>query len=446
MRVSVQVTVTLASDGETSAVDPCTRAFPTWTTTGSSPLPTVTGVHSFTGSEAGGNTVDRLRRRVHRRDRRHLRRRRRHESRGQLRRDADPVQVPAFQDGVTTCDQDGSCFAATRERDERHLPDAGRRSTTPNGSSTTSSILPLYEGAIAFADDGVLPAPPGEEAAPAATEYDYVPTPTITSISTTNGPFSLASENGDRVVTIKGIGFNLAALDWVNFGDPTLAASQQFFSLVSVTGTEIQIIAPAFGDGRPSRRRTSRSASRRPRDCRTVNATYAGVSDDHERAGDGGPTAGTAAGPDTGGTPIDVEGVGLREPGHDSDVRRRRPDPFSFGTQYNFTANSDTDLTSTTVAAEPGDCRHAGLHGHGLLAADVRRQRHRRRVLPLSAGRSEDRLDHPKLRSGERRNRGHDHGREPRLRDQRLLRQRRPRTVPRTPRRCSTAARRTRSR
>ena len=44
-------------------------------------------------------------------------------------------------------------------------------------------------------------------------------------------------------MTIKGTGFNLAALEWVAFGDPTHADSQAF-NLVTVTGTEIQVVAP----------------------------------------------------------------------------------------------------------------------------------------------------------------------------------------------------------
>src|SRR6185312_12421799 len=149
--------------------------------------------------------------------------------------------------------------------------------TTPNGSSTTSTILPLYEGAIAFADDGVLPAPPGDEAAPAATEYDYVPAPHITSISTTGGPASLASENGDSVVTIHGTGFNLASLDWVNFGDPTQASSQQFFNLVEVTGTKIEIVAPAFGGETVDTSNVPVSVQSAAGLSNQTNATYAGA-------------------------------------------------------------------------------------------------------------------------------------------------------------------------
>ncbi|HEY3811063.1 MAG TPA: hypothetical protein VGL49_06480, partial [Acidimicrobiales bacterium] len=56
--------------------------------------------------------------------------------------------------------------------------------TNANGSSATSTILPLYEGAFTPNALGVIPAPSGQEAAPQPDEYDYVPAPTITSIST----------------------------------------------------------------------------------------------------------------------------------------------------------------------------------------------------------------------------------------------------------------------
>ena len=226
--------------------------------------------------------------------------------------------------------------------------------TTPNGSSVShkARILPLYEGAIVFDDNGVIPAPPGEEAAPAATEYDYVPTPTITSISTSGGPASLASENGDSVVTITGKGFNVAALEWINFGDPTPASSQQFFNLVSVTGTKIEILAPGLEnfsvnpESVPVRRQDARGPSR------TGRTRCTPAFPDLQRAGD--------SGPDRRHECRACHGWHAdRHQGHwisnqvlavtFNDVAT----PFSFGTQYNFTANSNTDLTTKTVSQNP---------------------------------------------------------------------------------------------
>ena len=354
----VQVTVTLASDGETSAVDPVHTAFLYVDKTGSSQLPTVTGVHSFTGSDAGGNTVTVF-------------------GAGftpgttsvtfggvagtnaSVNASGTQVEVtvPAFQNGVTTCDQDGSSFDATQNA-TNDICQTQVVVTTPNGSSTTSTILPLYEGAIVFASDGVLPAPPGEEAAPAATEYDYVPAPQITSISTSGGAASLASENGDSVVTIHGKGFNLASLDWVNFGSPTQASSQQFFNLVEVTGTKIEILAPDFPNtlGRDLTLNTANvpvSVQSAAGLSNQTNATYAGVPTISSVLATAGPTAQTNAGPDTGGTPIDVRGSGFANQVVAITFDDVNSGPFSIGTQYNFTANSNTDLTTTTVAQNP---------------------------------------------------------------------------------------------
>jgi hypothetical protein len=343
----VQVTVTLG-DGETSAVN-----LNSWFTyvdkNGSSqPLPTVTGVHNYAGSELGGNTVDVL-------------------GAGFTGATAVTfggvpgtivsntgtdirVTVPAFQAG-TACDQDGSTFG------ENALNDICQTQvvvTTPNGSSPTATILPAYEGAVTFADDGVLPTPPGEEAAPAATEYDYVPEPTISSISTNHGgPGSLASENGGSVVTILGKGFNVAALEWVNFGDPTKADSQQFFNIVSLTGTKIEIAAPGLASNTVEPVAVPVSVQTAAGLSNSTHAAYAGVPTVSSVVATAGPTAGTPAGPDTGGTPIDVKGRGFANQVLAVVFNDFGDGPFSFGTQYNFTANSDTDLSTKTVAQNP---------------------------------------------------------------------------------------------
>jgi hypothetical protein len=260
--------------------------------------------------------------------------------------------VPAFENGTTNCVQDGSSFDPS-ENATNDVCQAQVEVTTPNGTSTDSTILPLYEGAFDVAGDGVIPAPAGQEGAPAATEYDYVPKPTITSISTSSGGAgSLASEEGGSVVTILGTGFNLATLDWVNFGSPTQASSQQFFSLVSVTGTKIEIQAPGFDS-------LTIHPATLPVTIQTVaglsnstNATYAGVPTVSAVQATAGPTAGTNAGPDTGGTPIEIDGSGFADQALAvtfNDVATA----FSFGTQYNFTAASDTKLSTTTVGQNP---------------------------------------------------------------------------------------------
>src|SRR5205085_1853413 len=137
-------------------------------------------------------------------------------------------------------------------------------------------ILPLYEGDASFSALGVVPAPAGEEPAPASTEYDYFPPAAITSISTNAGPFSLASEEGDSVVTIKGTGLNLAGLQWVNFGDPSQADSQNI-NYVSVTGTQIQIVAPPLAALTVDALTVPVTVQTIAGLSGSVNATYAGV-------------------------------------------------------------------------------------------------------------------------------------------------------------------------
>jgi hypothetical protein len=348
-----QVTVTL-DDGETSAPN-ASSWFSYVDENGSSqPIPAVTGVHAFAGPEAGGNVVQIF---------------------GSGFTGATGVTfggvsvgggnftvvndwkilatVPAFGGG-TTCDQDGSSYG-TGENATNDVCQAQVVVTNANGSSNTSTILPLYEGAFAFNDHAVIPAPPGEEAAPAATEYDYLPGPTITSISTDNGPASLASEYGGTVVTIHGTGFNLAGLEGVDFGDPTQASSQNFFNLIEVTGTEIQIAAPPLDENFD----TTTDTTTIPVAIQSIaglssptDATYAGIPEVDGVTATFGPTAGTNAGPDTGGTPIDIVGNGFADQSLVV-LFNDAVSPFSLGTQYNFSVNSDEDLTTNTVPQNP---------------------------------------------------------------------------------------------
>jgi hypothetical protein len=347
-----QIVVTL-TDGETSAPNP-NSIFTYVDENGSSQVvPAVTSVHAFAGPESGGNTVQIF---------------------GSGFTNATDVTfgdvsvgagnftvdndwkitatVPAFSGLNTTCAQDGSSFDPSQNA-SNDICQTQVVVTNANGSSATSSILPLYEGAFAFNDHGVIPAPSGQEPAPAPTEYDYVPAPTITSISTDgNDPSTFASEEGGTLVTIDGSGFNLATLESVDFGDPTQESSQNFFNLVEVTGTEIQILAPPTPD-------ITADSTTVPVSIQTVaglssstDATYAGIPDVSSVLATSGSTQDTNAGPDTGGTPIDISGQGFDEvlgPVLFADNFAG----FSFGTQYNYAVNSDTDVTTTTVAQNP---------------------------------------------------------------------------------------------
>lgn len=343
----VQVVVTL-TDGESSAPGPGS-AFTYVDNNGANSIPSITSVGPYGGPDAGGNVV-------------HIY--------GSGFTGATGVKignvaatgvtvlhdweiaatVPAFTSGNTACVQNGSSYG-TGETATTDVCQVQVVVSNTHGSSQKATILPLYEGDATYNALGAIPAPAGEEPAPAPTEYDYFPPPTITSISTSNGPASLASEFGDSVVTIKGTGLNLAGLEWVDFGDPSQYDSQDF-NLVTVTGTEIQIAAPALAEATVDTLTTPVSVKTIAGHSAPVTATYAGIPTVTGVTATAGPTSGKAAGPDTGGTPIEVTGSGFQNQilgiGFADALG-----PFSLGTQYSFTAKSDADLISTTVAQNP---------------------------------------------------------------------------------------------
>ena len=343
----VQVVVTL-NDGESSPPSPGS-AFTYVDNNGSGSLPSVTSVGPYGGPDAGGNTVTIY---------------------GAGFTGATGVKfgnvaasgytvlhdweisatVPAYS-GATDCAQDGSSFG-TGENATNDVCQVQVVVSNANGPSKNATILPLYEGDASFSALGVIPAPAGQEPAPAPTEYDYFPPPTITSISTDDGPWSLASEDGSSVITITGTGLNGAGLKWVNFGDPTSADSQNF-DLVTVTGTTIQIVAPPFEAPTTGTATVPVTVQTIAGQTVTVEATYAGIPTVDGVLASAGPTAGEPGGPNTGGTPIDVTGQGFA--GQVLAIAFVDAlGPFTIGTQYNVTTNSDTDLTSTTVPQNPG--------------------------------------------------------------------------------------------
>ena len=116
--------------------------------------------------------------------------------------------------------------------------------TSAAGSSPTAPILPALSGAVVFNAQGVVVPTPETEIAPAATEFDYAPTPTITSVVP-----DPADASGSTPVTIIGTGFNLDTFEWVNFGPPSSTASEQV-QISSITPTQITIVPPGGSAGR----------------------------------------------------------------------------------------------------------------------------------------------------------------------------------------------------
>ncbi len=225
---------------------------------------------------------------------------------------------------------------------------------TSSATNKTGKILPPLEGPFSFNSMGVPDIPPGCgcEVAPVPTEFDYVPTPKVTSVSTAAGLGALASENGDTVITVRGAGLNLQTLDWADIGDPTLDTSIDF-PPVFVSGTELQIVAnpqdvtadvltlpfsvrSLAGQSAPS----TVAYAGIPTVSSVVNTTNSTLLD------------GVPGAVDTGGTPLRLDGQGFA----DQVLGVQFVDslsPFSLGTQSTFTANSDSSLSTQTVAQNP---------------------------------------------------------------------------------------------
>jgi hypothetical protein len=229
------------------------------------------------------------------------------------------------------------------------------RVSNPHGTSATGRIRPPDEGAVVVNSLGVLVAPPGCgcETMQAPTEFDYAPKPAITSVSTSAGAASLASENGGTVITVHGKGLGPLTVDWADFGNPALESSMDT-DYVFLTGTEMQIVAPGQA--------LTIDPSRVPFSVKTLagqsapaTVTYAGVPKVTAVVNTTNSTEldGTYGAPDTGRTPIQVSGQGfagqLIAPIEFTDTSS----PFSLGTQYTFTVNGNTSLSTQTVAQNP---------------------------------------------------------------------------------------------
>ncbi len=226
---------------------------------------------------------------------------------------------------------------------------------SPHGISATGSILPPAEGAVVVNSLGALVAPPGCtcETMQGPTEFDYVPAPSVTSVSTSAGPASFASEKGGTLVTVRGTGLDPLTIDWADFGRPGLESSMDT-SYVFLTGTEMQIVAPGQALT-VDRSGTAFSVKTPAGQSGPATVTYAGLPDVTSvlNTANSKTLDGTSGAPDTGGTPILVTGRGfagqLIAPVKFIDSRS----PYSVGTQYTFTVHGNTSLSTQTVAQNP---------------------------------------------------------------------------------------------
>lgn len=261
---------------------------------------------------------------------------------------------PAYSSGAT-CSPLPTTGVFTGENAKNDICQVQVRVAGRHGTSATGRILPPAEGAVIINALGDLVPPPGChcETMQAPTEFDYLPAPSVTSVSTSSGAASLASEKGSTVITVRGAGFDPLTIDWADVGNPAQASSMDT-SYVFLTGTEMQIVAPSQA--------LTVGPLRMPFSVKTLagqsppaTMTYAGVPKVTAVVNTVNSTEldGTYGAPDTGRTPIGVSGRGftgqLVPPIEFTDTNS----PFSVGTQYTFTVNSNTSLSTQTVAQDP---------------------------------------------------------------------------------------------
>jgi hypothetical protein len=272
------------------------------------------------------------------------------------------VTPPPFSATNTACAALPSTGDYEGENASNDICQAQVQVTGPHGASKTAKILPPLEGQIAVDSEGAFVTPPGCgcEARPAVSEFDYVPAPAITSVSTASGAAELASEHGGTLITVHGRGLNFLTMDWASLGNPAkeagqLAVSEDFKFL---TGTEAQIALPAVVGAEEA----TVDAVSLPFSFRT----QAGLSPESAVTYAGVPTVsgatnlesskrldGAIGAVDTGGTPIEVTGEGFSG----QLVRVEFLDsigPFSEGSQFTFAAASNTQLSTQTVSVNPG--------------------------------------------------------------------------------------------
>ena len=231
------------------------------------------------------------------------------------------------------------------------------------GASPRTTIRPGYTGPAVPNGAGFIQPSPGTEVTPAPSEYDYVPRPTIRSI--TPDP---ADASGSTPVTITGSGFDILTFDWVDFGSPVDYVNQDS-SLLSIGPDQIVLDPP------------SASVKRQP--ARLAGGvsitTLGGIAASRPFAYAGVPSVTSISprgGPDTGGEHLTLRGSGL---GDTTSVRF-----VGAGSPRLRRLGQDGLVDHRRRPGGPAERRsRRGLLGLGLLCARERvatQSRHLRRV------------------------------------------------------------------
>jgi hypothetical protein len=235
---------------------------------------------------------------------------------------------------------------------------------TPGGSSAPAPILPPYQGAYSPDLYGGFPAPSGCgcETAPAASEYDYLALPTITSVSAGTGSDGQIYLNalGHSTVTVHGTGFDILGYQWANLG-PWNDASSADLTLTSISPTVLTLSAPVAPPGAmlplslPLTVQTlaspdSQDLSSGPSPSNAVTLVYAPVPTESALAGGGR----HSAGPTTGGTALTVTGTGF-EAANSVLIVDQTPTGPSLAQTKDFTVHGSTLHFVTPPAADGVD-------------------------------------------------------------------------------------------
>ncbi|HEX5191895.1 MAG TPA: IPT/TIG domain-containing protein [Solirubrobacteraceae bacterium] len=226
---------------------------------------------------------------------------------------------------------------------------------TTHGISAPSRIRPPLEGPLWHDSMGVLLHPAcGCEVTQASDEFDYLPRPRITSVSTSGGPASLASERGGSVITVRGAGLNPLDIDWADFGDPADASSVAV-GYVYLSGTKMQIRAPRH-EVTLGIASSMLSVKTLAGQSNAMPVRYAGlpVATRVINLANSTRIANIGGGPSTGGTPIEVQGLNFRGQILSLAILGLSPSLQSAGTQYRFEVTGDRALRTQTVAQNPG--------------------------------------------------------------------------------------------
>ena len=223
---SYTVTVTLG-DGQTSAPSAAARVT-YYATSGDGGLPEVDGIDSSGGGDAGGITVN-----VY--------------GTGFESATTPTVtfggvagtEVSVVSDSLLTVEVPAYSPAtrcATNRDPATDVCQTEVQVTTAAGASAESTIEPEFTGPAADEYD-----PGTGEVAPAATEFDYLAAPTISSVNVQGGA---ASEAGGSVATLTGTGFGALGLDWVDVG-PYTSDDSPDYSFTYLSPTKLVVLLPA---------------------------------------------------------------------------------------------------------------------------------------------------------------------------------------------------------